>query len=194
MTPGASTVASFPWTTPLVLARPWLAAAGIRPGPTPYSTPKRAPITNLADQMYADRGSRRTMSRRCGVAMARARARAIPARGRARAPAAGLPCAARRARQTTPLRRRRRRPDARQSRLRRPACRVCGPAPGRAGAQEAARARRRPARTPRRAPRATRGWCSRPRCARRRAPDAGRRSACRRRGGCRRSGRHAGAC
>ena len=67
----------------------------------------------------------------------------------------------------------------RPSRRRRPACRVCGPAPGRAGARGAARVRRRPARTARRAPRPTREWCSRPRCARRRAPDAGHRSACR---------------
>ena len=44
------------------------------------------------------------------------------------------------------------------------------------------------------APGHTRGWCSPPRCARRRAPAAGRGSACRRRGGCRRSGRSAGAC
>src|SRR5262249_15177661 len=56
------------------------------------------------------------------------------------------------------------------------------------GLLEAARARRRPARTARRAPRPSREWCSRPRFARRRAPDAGRRTACRRRGGCRRSG------
>jgi hypothetical protein len=40
-----------------------------------------------------------------------------------------------------------------------------------------ARARRRPARTARRALRPAREWCGRPRRARRRAPDAGRRSA-----------------
>ena len=82
--------------------------------------------------------------RRYPVAMARARARARPAQGRAPAPAAGLRCAARRARRTRPPRRRRRRPDARQSQRRPPACRVCGPAPGRVGAREAARARHRP--------------------------------------------------
>ena len=72
-----------------------------------------------------------------------------------------------------PPRRRRRRPDARPSRRRPPASRACGPAPGRVGARAAARARRRPARTARRAPRPTRESCSRPRCARRRAPGAG---------------------
>jgi hypothetical protein len=68
------------------------------------------------------------------------------------------------------------------------------PGAGTSGAGATARARLRPARTARRAPRPTREWCSRPRCARRPAPDAGHRSTCRRRGGCRHSGRRAGVC
>lgn len=46
--------------------------------------------------------------------------------------AADLRCAARQARRTKPPRRRQRRLGARQSRPRRPACRLCGPGPGRA--------------------------------------------------------------
>ena len=57
-----------------------------------------------------------------------------------------------------------------------------------------ARARRRRGRSAHRARRPTRGSCSRPGCGRRRARGAGRRWVCRRTGGCRRSGRSAGAC
>src|ERR671923_283797 len=130
----------------------------------------------------------------CAAARARARARARRARARARAPAADHRCGARRARRTKPPRRRRRRRDVRPSRRRPPACRACGPAPGRGGARAAARARRRPARSARRVPRPTRGSCSCPPSARPRVPAAERKSAVRRRGGCRRSGPSAGAC
>ena len=116
-----------------------------------------------------------------------------PAPGRAHAPASGPPSAARRTRRARRPRRRRRRPDARRSRRRPPACRLCGLAPGEVGPRAAARARRRPGRTAGRAHRPTRGSCSRLRCARRRAPGAGRRSACRRTCGCRRSDPRAGA-